>query len=164
MDIIDGDLLIKGQLNVQDGLAFPAGSITNTMIAASAGLSASKLEHQHQPVYAQNGNVDSAADRKIIHVVRGDTGTIQSFHVASRVACTGNATITVDLLKNGTTILSAAVVLDNANTAYTLEAGTISSASVVQNDVLEVNVTVNAGTGTLGDGVFAVLNIREAAQ
>jgi hypothetical protein len=161
---LGSDLYVNGHLSAKTA-SLPASSVSNNSVAGSAGIEASKLQHQHQQVYSQNANADAAADRRIIHVVRGNTGEIQSFHAGVRVVCTGNSTITVKLFKNGTNILSADVVIDNSNTAYSLEAATgFTSTTLAQNDVLEVDVTVSAGTGTLGDGVFAVLNIREDAQ
>ena len=96
-----------------------------------------------------------------IHVVVGATGTLQKFSGGSVVANTGAATITVDLHKNGASILTAAIVLDNGDAAYAVVEGVISSSSVVADDVLEVVITVNAGGGTLGKGVFASLDLYE---
>ena len=82
--------------------------------------------------------------------------------VGAIVACIGDSTITVNLYKNGSTVLSAPVVLDNSNTAFAIEAGAISSASYSADDVFEVVVSVSAGTGTLGQGLFVSPMFREA--
>jgi len=69
----------------------------------------------------------------------------------------------VDLLKNGSSVLQSAITLDNSQSAYELESAVISSTSVAADDVLEVEVAVNAGTGSLGKGVFAYLDLYEDA-
>ena len=96
-------------------------------------------------------------------MVYGTTGTVVAFEVGSVTACTGDSTITVDLHKNGASILTGVITLDSANTAYIVEAGTLSSATLADGDVLEVVVNATVGTGTLGNGVFASCIIREDA-
>jgi hypothetical protein len=68
--------------------------------------------------------------------------------------------VTVDLRKNGTTVLSAVITLNNANTARVAVAGALSVTTLVAGDVLEV-VTATAGGGTLATGVFAIVTVNE---
>lgn len=161
---IEGDAYVSGNLGA---LTFtpPAGCITDASVIAAANLAATKLEHQFAKVYAQNGLVDSVADKRVIHYVYGATGSIVAFEAGSVVPCTGTTTtITVNLTKGGVSVLSAPIVLDSANQARVAEAGTINNAALVDGDCLEVVVTVNAGDGAMGDGVFASCIIREKAQ
>jgi hypothetical protein len=158
---IVGDLHVAGNLTA-DSLAVPNSSVTNEKVAAGAGIDASKLDHQNIVVFAQ-ANTTAAAETRAVYVAHA-AGTIEEFEAGSIAACTGNATITVDLKKNGTTVLSAVITLDSGNTAYVVEAGTVSSAAYVAGDVLTVVVAVNAGTGALGTGVFARAMLREAAD
>ena len=82
-----------------------------------------------------------------------------------RVACVGAATITIQVKKNGTNILSASLVIDNANAAFAFEsAAGFTSTALVANDVLEVDITAAAGGGTLGQGLFCELVTKEDAQ
>lgn len=160
---IEGDVYVSGNLSC---LTFspPAGCITDTAVVAAANIAATKQEHQYSKVYAQDGNADSAADKRCIHYAYGATGSIVAFEAGSITACTGDSTITVDLTKAGVSVLAAAIVLDNTNTARVVEAGTISTAALADGDCLEVVITVSAGTGTIGHGVFASCIIREKAQ
>jgi hypothetical protein len=75
----------------------------------------------------------------------------------------GDATITVDLLLNGTSCLNDEVVLDSTNTARTIEAAVLETTTLADGDVLEVTVAVDAGTGTLGTGLFTELVLIEDA-
>ena len=93
----------------------------------------------------------------------GATAEIQSVRAGVVVAAVGDSTVTIDLYKNGASILSAPIVLDNTNTAYTEETGTLSSDDLVQGDCLEVVVTVSAGTGTLPQGLYVEVDVHEDA-
>jgi hypothetical protein len=96
--------------------------------------------------------------------VHGASATINSFKAGSVTACVGAATITVDLKKNGTSVLSAPITLNSSSTAYVVQSGTVTTTSLVAGDVLEVVVTATAGGGTLGNGVFAVAQVDELAN
>jgi len=155
------DVVFLGATNFVGMPQLKAGCVGNTDIEAAAGIAASKLEH---PVYACYGQSGAAVAATVpIHTVVGATGVIESVKVGSIVACTGNAEITVDVKKNGTTVLSAAIVLDSTNTARIAESGTLSVTALVAGDLLEVVVAVNAGTGALGTGLFVQVKSREDA-
>jgi len=155
-----GNLRLKGRL-IADYITQPAESVGNAAVKSDAGVSATKLEHQHQPAYAQESATTAAAETRVVHVVRGAIGTTVAFEAGCITPCLGNATITVDLLKNGASVLTAAITLDNGQAAYDTVEATIDDDALADDDVLEVDVSVNAGTGTLGEGVFAGLTLRE---
>lgn len=143
-------------------IGLPANAITDTQVAtpsAGGGLGTDKQKHRYSKTYAQNGNTTNVADRRIIHVARF-TGTLREFIVTPRVAATAGSTTVVDLLKNGTTILSVTITLDSTKAAYSINAGAFSSTAVVANDVFEVNVTITGGAP--GSGVGAELRVDEA--
>ena len=137
------------------------GCVGDAEVKSAAGIAASKLEHQHRAVYAQESGTTAAAEDRVFHVVKGTAGTLKTFKAGCVVACIGDATITVDLHKNGASVLTGAITLSSSQSAYDLVAATINTDSVAAGDVLEVVVTVNAGTGTLGQGVFAYLDLHE---
>jgi hypothetical protein len=160
---ITSDVYIDGNLTPKT-FSPPAGSITATSVVSSAGIEATKLQHQHQQIVAQVHGSNASAERRTVHFVRGATGTIVAFECGNVVAATGDSTATINLKKNGSNILSSATVLDNSNTAFANEdAAGFTSTALVAGDVLEVDITVSAGTGTLPQGVFACLTLREDA-
>ncbi len=163
LDTLNHDVHVNGTLSAKT-VSLPAGCVGNAAIAAGAGIDASKQEHQHEKTYAQASGSVSATERKVIHVVYGATATILAFRAGSKTACAGAATITVDLLKNGVSILTAVITLDNANTAYIVESAAVLTPGLVAGDVLEVNITATAGGGTIGNGVFAQVVLEEDAQ
>ncbi|OGG44120.1 MAG: hypothetical protein A3F84_27810 [Candidatus Handelsmanbacteria bacterium RIFCSPLOWO2_12_FULL_64_10] len=161
--IIPNDVYVTGNLS---SLTFspPAASIGDTAVAGSAGIQASKLEHQYMDRLTQVHGSAATAERRVIKTAKGATGDIVSFRCGVLVACIGNSTITIDLYKNGSSILSATTVLDSGNAARAFEsAAGFSSTTFVADDVFECVVTVSAGTGTLGQGLFCELVTREDA-
>lgn len=140
----------------------PAGTVEADDIEAAAGVEYTKLQQFRAPIYSQTGTAASATIP--IGVVYGASGTMVAIKAGSIVACVGAATITVDLKKNGTTMLSSVITLDNANTARIMEAGTLSVTSLTAADFLELVVTATAGGGTLGTGLLVQVWYSESAS
>jgi hypothetical protein len=142
--IFGGAVVFSGAVTIPDGSNIGPGAMA---------------DFQHNKTYRQNGN--AAAATEVIHEARGTAGRIRAVRAGSVVAATGNSTATIDVRKNGTTVLSGTIVLDNANTAYVSEAGTLSVTSLAAGDVLTVVITVSAGTGTLPTGLFVTVVVDE---
>lgn len=154
----EGDLYVTG--NIGGGtLSVPASTLTDAGVSASADITATKLEMQKSFTYGQNGTASSVTVP--IHSVYGATGAVVAIKAGSIVANIGAATVTVDLKKNGTTMLSGVITLDNANTARVAEAGTLSVTSLVAGDLLELVIVATAGGGTLATGLFVTVTISE---
>jgi len=147
---IEGSMQVTGRLTPQF-LDVPAETITNAMVSSSAAITAAKLQHQHQVCHGQP-NTAAADETRVLHVVRGAIGEALSFVAGSIAKAIDNAICTVDLKKNGASILSSVITLDSANT------------NRVAGDVLEVVIDGTIGTGTLPTGVFCSLTLREAAD
>jgi hypothetical protein len=81
-------------------------------------------------------------------------GVVKRASLSVTAAAVGGATGTVDIKKNGTTILTGTISIDNTLAARTELAGTLSGTPTVQpGDVLEAVVTANVGGGTLPTGL-----------
>ena len=158
----EGDAYFAGNLGAKT-FSPPAGSITNAAVAALAGIDSTKLEHQHRVGWSQ-ANVTAAAETRVVYVCYGTAGTILDFRAGSIAKAVGDPTVTVNLRKNGTTVLSSVITLDSGNTNRVAEAGTLSVTTLAAGDVLEVVVAVSAGTGTLPTGLFASVTVEEDAQ
>ena len=143
-------------------VVLPAGAVSDDQVAAGAKIAASKMVHKHRPSYGQAGT--AVSETRAIHGVFGATGSVVAFKAGSITACTGNATISVDLKKNGTSILASPITLDSTKSARVLYAANIASAALSVGDWLEVVVTANAGTGSLGSGLFWQVEIDEDPQ
>lgn len=164
--VIDGDLVIKGNLIMTAGgaVALPANSIGDTQVSSASPLGVTKVTHQLSKTYDQAHGTAVASDTgTCIHIATG-VGTVNGFSAAVRVIPIGAATVTVDLKKNGTTVLTTVITLDNANVAYTAEAAAITTPAYVAGDFFEVVIVATAGGGTLPQGLGVQATFRETAQ
>lgn len=157
----EGDLYITGTLSTAS-LSIPALTVDNAAVSASAAIVYTKLVHKHNKTYAQSGN--SIDETKVIHVVHGATCTLLNFEVGVVTAFAGSDACTVDLKKNGVSVLSAAVTLDSGDAAYAKVAGTISTAGGVDGDVYTVVQDFTTAAGTPATGVWASLALAEDAS
>lgn len=154
-----GSTHVNGTLTCQAFTAPPL-SIGDTAIAAGTNVDADKLQHRFRCTFNQiHGSVATTERRPIYEAYA--TATLLRVRAGSVVACSGAATITVDVKKNNTSMLTAVITLDSGNTAYILEAATLASTALVAGDVLEVVVVATAGGGTLGQGLIVVVDIDE---
>jgi len=163
--VLPSDLYVAGALTSQT-FSPPAGSISDAAVAApsppSAAVKATKLQQQYEPTYKQASATTAVSDQQVLHVVRGTTATIIDYEAGCVVANIGAATVTVDLLVNGTTVLSSTISLSSSQTAYqVVTAAGFTSTAMVAGNVLETKITATAGGGTLGKGVFVSLRLRE---
>lgn len=162
MGRFDEDVFVNGTLS-SIALAIPNLTVTNAMVSATAAIAHTKLQHQHRIGYAQP-NTAATSETRALYVCIGLTGTILSIKAGSIVAAVGGATVTLDVKKNGTTVLSSVITLDNANTARVVEAGTLSVTALAAGDLLEVVTVATTGGGTLPTGVYLALTLAEDAQ
>ena len=157
---ITENMEFRGQVRCLHLLMQP-GAVNNNEVGTATPITADKLQHAHRAVYSNESATTAVSEARVVHVVHGLVAEVQAFKCGCVVACTGAATVVFDLLKNGTTILSATVTVNNGHAAYEIVAGTIDTAGLVQDDVLEVDVTATAAGGTIGLGAFAFTDVWE---
>lgn len=162
--LIPNDVYVSGNLAAKTA-TLPTGCVLDASVAGAAGIQASKLVHQHWQHYRQSSNVNASSDQALIHYVYGATASIVQLVAGAVVLLTGNDTVTVDLWKNGSTILTSVISLSATDTVRVgkTPAG-YTSTSLVSGDFLEIKITATHNTGTLPQGVFARLIITETAQ
>lgn len=156
---IVSDNLFSGDNQFLGDVLLPDEIIEDKHIEADAEIASTKLQHRHVQPYGQNGNNVDAT--QFIHHAKG-AGTVKTFVAGSIGICTGGNSTTVDLKKNGTTVLSAVITLDSANTTYVAESGTIATAAYVAGDVFTVVVDKTSDSGD-ATGLFACAEFDEAA-
>ena len=157
---IPSDLHVQGRISAESWTV-PASSVSNAAVASDAAIEASKLQHQYLRGYSQPNSAATSVTQ-VIHVAKA-AGTVEHFDAGSIAKAVGDSTVTVDLKKNGVSILSPVITLDNANSNRVAEAGTISAAAYASGDVFEVTTVATVGTGTLPTGVFAQAVFQEGA-
>ena len=138
LDTLNHDLYVNGAFSCK-AFTPPAACIPDVAIPANAGIQASKLQQQPEKSYS-NGNSTAvpAADQKVIHTGYGAAGSILKFSAGVIQALTGNATISVDLLKNGVSVLTSPIALTNAGAARALVDAVVSQTTYSAGDVFEV--------------------------
>lgn len=146
------------QTIVAQAITLPSSCVGNSNVTAGAGIDSSKLDHLHYAHQSQKNGTANVAQRELLHLVVGATGTLLSFKCWNTTAASGGDSTTVDLYKNGSTILSAAITL-NAAAGTTVQSGTFSSSSVVAGDKLELVATIS-GSNT-GQGLNVQLGLDE---
>lgn len=160
-DVISNNLHVAGVLSCEE-FTSPANSVGDDAVLAGAAIQPGKMKHRHKPTFDQVGTAVAQAARFLWKAQFA--GTIEGFFAGVIGACVGDSTITVVLKKNGSSILTGSITINSGHAAYASVAGTLASSSFVANDVFEVAITVSAGTGTLGTGLFGQLNVVENGQ
>ena len=158
MGVINDDVHINGHLTSKTA-AIPAGTVTNAMVNGSAAIACAKIQ---KPRLLEYGTTGTAASATVpIYVCKGATATVQSIRAGSIAIAVGGATVTIDLKKNGSSILTGVITLDTSNTARLLEAGTVSSPGLVDGDWLELVIVATAGGGTIPTGLLVQVEVFE---
>lgn len=158
--VLPTDLYVQGNIGAAS-LSVPVNAIRDAQVSAGADIAAGKLQHAHRAILAQGSATTVAAQTQVIHVVSGATATLRISEAGAVVPAVGTDTATIDIQKNGTTVLSSVITLTSSQSARQIVLGTISVPAGVTNDVYEVVITPVHSTGTLAKGVFVVLDVYE---
>jgi hypothetical protein len=136
-----------------------SGSLTNDHIANTTDIDSDKLEHLHKrgTNFALAIGGTPAAREEIVYVCEAATATVRGFHALLNVD--GSSTsVTFDLKKNGTTILSGVVTITNSTGDRVVVDGTISNSALVAGDVLSIQLAVSSATGASGPYAWAEID------
>lgn len=150
--------------NVTGTMSLNNGAVTGQHISSAVAdaIPAAKMVH----VYKHGTNFATAiggtpATREEIVMVGTGTGTILGFHAV--LNDTGTSTsITFDLKKNGTTVLSSVITITHGTADKTTLDGTLSVTSYTSRDILSISMTVGSATGATG--AFAWLDVSETTS
>lgn len=137
-----------------------AGSVESDHIATGANIAASKLTTRlHQTLNQDDGSAATAQTRAVYQARA--SATLQEVYATVLTAATGDSTVTIDVQKNGTSVLDSTFQVDSADAAYAKVSGTLTTTTVSDDEVIEVVVTVSAGTGTLPQGLMVTVVVDE---
>ena len=145
-------------------MTIPELSATKESFDPSAEIDPTKMMQRWRKSYSQESATTVKTESGVIHVVRGLKGVLKEFHVGSVTAAVGDSTVTINLRKNSSYVLTAELTLDNGVAAYEIVKGSFSDTNLVIGDVLEVVVVATVGTGTLPKGVFATTMFDETPR
>jgi len=145
---------------ITGSIQLDAGSVEDQHISSGTRIDADKQQH----LYRASTNFDLAigatpvAREEIVYVCEV-AGTIRQF--AALCNDTGTAaSVTFDLKKNGTTVLSSVVTITNATGDKAVIDGTLSATTLAVGDILSIALAVSSSTGM--QGPFAWCTIEES--
>lgn len=154
-----GDHLITGKLLPAD-IEIPNGNIDNDAISSSAGIEPSKLKSSVMDEVFIVGTVTTQTIP--LGGVKGATRTVKNVRVWNITANTSPSTVTVDIKKNGATILASVITLNAATGNNGVEVAAISDPDGVVGDLYTAVVTaVQSGTYPLASGVLIQMHSDE---
>jgi len=136
-------------------------TVADEHVKSDADFRASKMRHLHKPGTAFGFAIGTAptAKEEIIFVAKGDA-LVRNF--AALLYDTGTSTsVTFDLKKNGTTILSSVVTITHSESDKVPVVGTLASSptELVAGDILSIALAQSSNTGA--QGPFAWAEIEE---
>jgi hypothetical protein len=139
-----------------------AGAITDQMVNSGAAIAVTKLQHAYYKMNTFALKIgDTPVTREDIVHVANSAGTLRTFQAMVNVApASGN--ITFDLKKNGSTVLSAVVTIDNTISNRQIVIGTISSPNYNAGDVFSILATISSPTGSQGPAAWATMSESSA--
>ena len=142
---------------VTGNITFDTSDISNDAISATTLLDNDKLQHLHKASTNFDLTVTGTpvARHEIVYVA-DKAGTIRNFNALCYDTGT-SASVTFDLKKNGTSVLSSVVTITNATSDRAVVAGTISTATLAIGDVLTIELAVSSSTGMQGPFAWAVI-------
>lgn len=160
MGQITEDIVFTGTATFTKKPSFATATFGDGQADSASPLATNKTRHRYRPTHKQP---NSAATTETVPLFRcyGAAATVVEVACGSIAIAAGAATVTVDIKKNGSTILTGVLTLDTANTAYVGELAAISSAGLVAGDVLTAVLVATAGGGTLPTGVYVIATIDE---
>lgn len=125
-------------------------TIVDQDISRTAAINSACMQHSYVRLSTQGIAIGATPTTKeeIVHVARG-VGAVTGFHALLN-ACGSASSMTVDLKKNGSSMLSSAITLTNATGNRTEVDGTLSSTALAVGDVLSVAWVVTTSTGAQG--------------
>lgn len=153
--IIPTDVHVGGTLSAES-IRYPSASVTNEAIIGSAGISASKQEgwfYKFDELYVEGTRVNPLASR-MLHTVRGTSGTLLSFAGIQQTVATSTAELWYLDLQRQTasttwvTILTTQIAFASSDAARVPKVGTFSTAALVSGDSLRCVVTTTMGAGS----------------
>lgn len=161
-NVLQGDLHVAGNFTAQT-MSVPASSVKDGNIAAGAPgayIAYTKNGQMHKTRFVQP-NTAATSETKPFYLAFGLTGTVLDIKVASIAVAIGAATVTVDVKKNGISILNSVVTLNNANTARVAVLASLLTTAFAAGDFFEVVVVATAGGGTLPTGLIIEMTVAE---
>ena len=140
-------------------ITLDSGQVLDTHIGSSAAIDADKMQHVYHGFTNFGLEYNAAPAAKVfVAYVATQAGTIRGFHCGCYDTGTASS-ITFDLKKNGTTVLTAVVTVTNAETDRVTYDGTLSVTTFAADDVFTIHLAQSSTTGMTGP--YAWIDVEE---
>lgn len=140
----------------------PDQSITTDSLSATLAVPTSKQVHRFSSTAASQSGTAADAETTVA-IIRGAGTAVSCEVVVTTTAITGDSTVTVDVHKNGSSMLTGVVTLTSSDAQYAEKAATFSSTTLADGDIVDIIVDATVGTGSLPVGVGIDFRWDEAA-
>lgn len=150
---------MAGTAKLVGTITYPNGEIVNEHISSSAAIDSDKLQHLHKAgtCFALAIAATPVAREEIVYVCEASAAVVRGFHAL--LNDTGTSTsVTFDLKKNGTTILSGVVTIAHTDADKTVKDGSFASTALVAGDILSIQLAVSSSTGAQGPYAWAEID------
>ena len=142
-------------------LTLDDGTIVDSYISNSTKIDADKMQHcYHRGTGFALAIGGTPSAREEIVFVATQAGTVRSFNALCNDTGTSSS-ITFDLKKNGTTMLSSVITITNATTDKATQSATLSVTTFAAGDILSIALAVSSTTGMVGP--YASVCVEENA-
>lgn len=158
-NVISGDVVFReGAVNASGASSFtlPPNTVGDAQITAAAPLGVTKARRRFNRTARQANGSSIATLTERIHIGYGANGTVAAVRCQNTgvVGSGGGMSVTVDVKKNGTSILTAVMTINSSTLLNAIVSGSIATAAFVAGDYFDVVVTATAGGGTLPQGLY----------
>jgi hypothetical protein len=134
-----------------------ASTVADTNIASNAAIDVVKLKHAYyaRSTFGLKITDLPVAHESIVHVAN-QAGVLRSFAALMYTHLTGGS-VTIDLKKNGVSVLTAPITLDNTLTDRQIVTASFSSTPFVAGDVFTIAETISSPAGGAGPTAWVSL-------
>ena len=146
---VAGTARFRKRVTFDSGLDVPADEIGDAQIKAAADIAETKVKQILPGSRSQLGTVSSDT---IPAFIAQRAGTLKNFRAAVITKAVGDSTYTVDLHKNGVSVLTTIITLDvniADRVSVTATIKSDGSENYVAGDFFEIVTVATVGTGTL---------------
>ena len=144
-------------MNILGGQFQPdAGFLRDQHVNSAAAIAATKMQHAYKAEtnFALKIGDTPVTSERLVHVA-SQAGTVSSFNALLNAVGSASS-MTFDLKKNGTSILSAPITVSSASdTDRQVVTATIASPTFVAGDVFSIALVVSTSTGAQGPFAWA---------
>ncbi|QGJ70609.1 Hypothetical protein PBC10988_23070 [Planctomycetales bacterium 10988] len=167
--VINGDQQFNGRAIFNNSVTLPEGGVKDREVAAAADIEYTKVQHVHAIGYQQDPGSAVVAETKLLHIARGSKVELIGLKAVVITPATGaDRTVTIDLQRSTgggafASVLTAELVFDDGATARTPVTAAIDSATLAENDLLQLVITVAGSADDQAEGLLVTLHLYERA-